>query len=257
MSVHLLGRAFYADLPAHLKLTLLALCDEASEDGSGICIGQTRLARKVGATDRTVRSNLAQLDVRGWIRKLPTKNAKYRTDQWEIDVAMLPTGPETSSGHTPETVSGQEPGPEVERRPDRKLSVVQTGSPLPPTQELPVTTTQEQDHARANGRRLDESVVLGHFVAFYDEAYPRKVGRPKAYTAFLAAVKRGVEPLAIIHGAERFRDDPNREDAFTPHPTTWLHREGWNDGPLPARSGRRDHAADTLAHAAQLREQGR
>lgn len=244
LSVRLLGRAFYADLPAHLKLTLLALCDEASEDGAGICIGQKRLAVKVGATDRTVRSNLAALEDRGWLRKLDGKDAKYHTDRWEVVVEMLPHGPETSSGRRAETSSGGQPDrAEVQRAGERKSDVETTGSGLPPTQELPVKATQD----------------LELFDTFYDEAYPRKVGRPKAATAFRAAVRKGADPWEIIRAACRFRDDPNREDAYTPHPTTWLHREGWNDGALPSRIGDRGNGsggARTLAVAKALREQG-
>lgn len=35
---------------------------------------------------------------------------------------------------------------------------------------------------------------------------------------------------------ERYRDDPNRDDGYTAHPTTWLNRDGWDDDPLPART---------------------
>jgi hypothetical protein len=54
-------------------------------------------------------------------------------------------------------------------------------------------------------------------------------------------------------GAERYRDDPNRTDEFTAHPTTWLNRDGWNDAPLPSRIGSkpkvRDRAAEILQGA--------
>lgn len=73
------------------------------------------------------------------------------------------------------------------------------------------------------------------FDRFWD-AYPRKVGKPKAKDAFARAVK-STDPELIIRGAEEYRDDPNRQQEFTAHPTTWLNREGWNDDPLPSRSG--------------------
>jgi hypothetical protein len=40
---------------------------------------------------------------------------------------------------------------------------------------------------------------------------------------------------AILAGAQRYRDDPNREEGFTAHPTTWLNRAGWDDPPIPSR----------------------
>jgi hypothetical protein len=66
--------------------------------------------------------------------------------------------------------------------------------------------------------------------------YPRKVGKPQAQRAWLKALKSGVGPLHIIGAAMAYAEDPNREAAFTAHPSTWLNREGWNDGPLPERA---------------------
>lgn len=71
------------------------------------------------------------------------------------------------------------------------------------------------------------------FETFWD-SYPRKVGKRKAQQAFKAALTRASAYL-IIGGALQYRDDPNREAAYTAHPTTWLNRDGWNDDPLPPR----------------------
>ena len=40
----------------------------------------------------------------------------------------------------------------------------------------------------------------------------------------------------ILAGAERLRDDPNRVDRYTPHPSTWLKGDRWEDEALPTRS---------------------
>lgn len=74
----------------------------------------------------------------------------------------------------------------------------------------------------------------GDFGAFW-AAYPRKVGKPKARAAFEQALRK-VSAEVIIAGAERYRDDPNRSDEYTAHPTTWLHRDGWDDAALPTRT---------------------
>jgi len=83
------------------------------------------------------------------------------------------------------------------------------------------------------------------FDAFWT-AYPRKVGKPKARAAFLAAVRRGADPERIVAGAVAYRDDPNRSAEFTAHPTTWLNRDGWEDEPLPSKG-----AADLRSVAAR------
>lgn len=75
--------------------------------------------------------------------------------------------------------------------------------------------------------------------------YPRKVGKPKARLAFGAALRRA-SAEEIIAGAERYRDDPNRADEFTAHPTTWLNRDGWTDDPLPARGQKNARNVDNL-----------
>jgi hypothetical protein len=72
------------------------------------------------------------------------------------------------------------------------------------------------------------------FGAFWD-VYPRKVGRKDALKAFQAAVAEGTNPGRIIAGALRYRDDANREAAYTAHPATWLRAGRWDDDPLPAR----------------------
>jgi hypothetical protein len=64
--------------------------------------------------------------------------------------------------------------------------------------------------------------------------FPRKVGKQAAERAFAKACKVA-EQSVIIAGAARYADDPNRVDAFTAHPTTWLNAGRWNDEPLPER----------------------
>lgn len=93
------------------------------------------------------------------------------------------------------------------------------------------------------------------FEAFWT-AYPRKVGKKAALGAFQKARKLAtVQQLCT--GAARYAADPNREDAFTAHPTTWLNEGRWDDDPLPDRSvaafpGRQTHADRTNAAAAAM-----
>jgi len=83
------------------------------------------------------------------------------------------------------------------------------------------------------------------FRRFWD-AYPRKVAKGSARRAWHKAVLTA-DPLDIITGAIRYRDDPNREDAFTAHPATWLNGERWGDEPLPARDSRSDRKTSDVA----------
>jgi len=65
-------------------------------------------------------------------------------------------------------------------------------------------------------------------------AYPRKAGKALARRAWDKALRRA-EVAAIIDGARRYAEDPNREPEFTAHPATWLNQDRWLDDPLPAR----------------------
>jgi hypothetical protein len=85
--------------------------------------------------------------------------------------------------------------------------------------------------------------------AFWD-AYPRKVGKRAARQAWDKALRRGVDPAAIVAGARRYAADPNRDDQYTAHPTTWLNGDRWEDEPEPARQARAQAlhgAAGTMA----------
>lgn len=72
------------------------------------------------------------------------------------------------------------------------------------------------------------------FVEFW-KTYPRRADKGHARTAWVKAV-RVADPEQIIAGAARFRDDPNREDRYTPLAATWLNGHRWDDDPLPAKS---------------------
>lgn len=72
------------------------------------------------------------------------------------------------------------------------------------------------------------------FLAFWD-VYPLKRDKKAALSAFLAAKKRATVD-AIIAGAMRYRDDPNREAEYTKYAERWLKADCWDDEPLPVRA---------------------
>lgn len=75
--------------------------------------------------------------------------------------------------------------------------------------------------------------LTAEFETFW-EAYPKKADRGHAFKAFKAIRKRGVPLEALIAGAERYRDDPNRDPQFTKNAQGWLGGECWNDEPATA-----------------------
>lgn len=75
------------------------------------------------------------------------------------------------------------------------------------------------------------------------QAYPRKVGKPRAIKAYRSALARA-SPGKLIAGARRLAAERQGEDEkFTPHPTTWINRDGWDDPPAPKTEARRNGAS--------------
>ena len=98
------------------------------------------------------------------------------------------------------------------------------------------------DEAKPIEPRLIESIhetasEKSRFDVSFDEfwkTYPRRSGKIKAKEAFRKVLKT-TDAQTVIDGAKRYADDPNRQDEFTAHPTTWLREGRWDDDPLPER----------------------
>ncbi len=88
------------------------------------------------------------------------------------------------------------------------------------------------------------------------KAYPRKTAKAAARKVWKRALKACAKehpnytPGAIIDGAIRYAEDPNREDLYTTHASTWLNQERWNDPLLPPRGGNRAQNRDDANMAA-------
>lgn len=112
-------------------------------------------------------------------------------------------------------------------------SHIDTSSPEPSgATNLPAVSDQSMIE-----RKSGNGAYSADFDMFWD-VYPRKVGKKQAYEVWRRAI-HDVTPEQIIAGARRYASDPNREDQFTAHPTTWLRRGGWDDEPIPAKSRQR------------------
>jgi uncharacterized protein YdaU (DUF1376 family) len=64
------------------------------------------------------------------------------------------------------------------------------------------------------------------------EIYPLKMGKAKAFLSFKKVLKT-IDFEIVLKGAQRYKLDPNREQAYTLYPTTWLNGHRWLDEPLP------------------------
>lgn len=222
-------------------LLMLALADHV--DGNDECfVGIKRLAARARVSYGTARRRLAALEAAGRIER----TARYRSDggQSVYTYRLIRTAPPAQSEH-PSAQPAR--GPRAPRRADPPAH--QGARAEPPRKEQPqeLTTSREQplfdadEHAAETTDLAAERVAAG-FDAFW-AVYPRRTAKGAARSAWPAAVKAAGGIDVIVEGARRYRDDPNREDAFTAHPATWLRGERWDDPPLPPRGGRPANAS--------------
>ena len=85
------------------------------------------------------------------------------------------------------------------------------------------------------------------------QVYPKKLDKRLAERSFRKALDRA-SFVDILAGAAKYRDDPNREQAFTKNPSTWLNADAWDNEPLPARGRRAVSKSRADANLARLRE---
>lgn len=100
------------------------------------------------------------------------------------------------------------------------------------------TTTATSSSLTTTSSSAADADSSPEFDAFWSAFPPeRKANKTGCKKKFAQAVKSGIDPEHIIQAAEKYRDDPNREEAFTVAPHRWLNEERWDAGPLPPRNG--------------------
>lgn len=113
-----------------------------------------------------------------------------------------------------------------------------------PSPEIPTTVTPHPEKPTTgkpglvNQGSLEElskkNLDTNNEFEIFWNVYPRKVAKKAAEVAFNKAIKQ--TPFALIlSGAGRYAKDPNRVEAYTAHPATWLNAHRWLDDPLPVR----------------------
>lgn len=79
--------------------------------------------------------------------------------------------------------------------------------------------------------RIDEKALTADFDDWW-QAYPRKVSKGHARTAYTKARQAGITTAALKAGAIRYGAEVAGSDPrFIKHPATWLNGEGWLDEP--------------------------
>lgn len=192
LSAYLMGRVFYTELPSYLKLTLLALADVAEDDGSRVMLGQARLARKVGCTDRSIRAHLTALRDLGHIEKVG-RLGSHGQDRYQIIVGSLPSHEQIAllfKGARPDAADR----PETDS--DRRPSVPSTGDPASLDRKLlsddssvthqqdssekvlaPTTSTLPSTVTAIEARRPPDDLFEAMFEVWIGQPYTTEVAR--------------------------------------------------------------------------------
>jgi hypothetical protein len=140
---------------------------------------------------------------RRWHVDKGRKNASCRYCQ-----GKQPSPPESGSDHLPDAPPESGANPPSRPDPSLKNNIKTSSSTAAPLTDSP------------------------QFVRFW-AAYPRRQGKGQARKAWAKAIKTA-DPEVIIERAGRFAALRGNEDPkFTPHPSTWLNGERWDDVPDP------------------------
>lgn len=220
-------------------LLLIALADRASDDGTGSWPSAAWLAERARCSVRTVRRHMIELEQAGIIRRGDQRSVQHlRGDRRPVvwDLAMEVESTSRGDIVAPrEVTAGQSvtssPGVNLSRRENPRgdtggihgVTAVAHKPSLEPS--LVLTPASEPT-----------KVIESHFDEWWT-AYPRKAGKGAARKAY-ARASRLVGHQVLLDAATRYRADPNRSDAYTAHPSTWLNQDRWDDEPLPAAEGR-------------------
>lgn len=208
------------------KMVYVVLSSHAGAHGT-TWLSHTTIAAEAGTSVSTVQRALAVLSEMG----LVGISQRRRED-----------GGQTSNIYRLRVVSGvgQNDQPPRSEGPTPPVRVTDEEEPL---KKNPGVTTSGRP------RRPGRAEYSTEFEAFW-EAYPRKEKKQDAARAFVAALQRTDLDTLIAH-ADRYRQDPNRRDAYTQHASTWLNNDGWLSAPLPARTTPGRPSANDIAAQAQ------
>lgn len=204
------------------RLVLLGIANHADKDGRNSWASVRQLSEEARCSERQVQYALRELEFMGEIVRIGS--SVRRTHIYELP------GMTTLFGEGADSAPAQiAPVQNIqgEQTAGRKIRRTRVQNPSKKGEQ----TAPEPRTNRPKNRPFSINQAFDEFW----KVYPRQVGRPKAMLAYKRALKDATSE-AILDGARRYRDDPNREDGYTAHPTTWLARAGWDDPPLPDRA---------------------
>lgn len=209
-----------------LRAVLAAVADAANADGQNAHPGIEGVMRGSLYGRRQSIDLLAVLVAEGWLEVTAEGGGRGMATVYRLPMVARENGAVTSD-KPEETVQSDAPNGAL-----TLLETVRSETETVRSRVHPNGVTTEE----SNGRDQRAAILAAGFDEFWS-VYPLRRGKGTARTAWGRAVKRAGGIGTIIDGAIAYRDDPNRRDGYTAHPTTWLNADGWEDDPLPVRDG--------------------
>jgi len=224
------------------RAVALEIADDANDNTRESLVPLEVLVRwtNAGSTD-VVRNALKRLAEAGWEFRVPIGKGRdgrllyavpgvrmtFLVPPFTVE-GVAPAPPSESEGGA-EAPSQEAPATPTETQggagaPSEGAPAPSQGAPAPPFPSLPSPPHVDKDS-------LGAEVDLEAFGAFWLN-YPKKKAREEARKAWIAAIKRGIDPEHIVDAAqayarERFQKDPK----FTKYPATWLNKGCYDDEP--------------------------
>lgn len=211
------------------RMVLTYLADRYNDDTKACWPSLDLIAKELDTSKTTIQRSIKDLEQQGLISRTSSQVVSYIPDYrrptvWTLNLHLRRDveGSNVGTGYSADKEGSNVDHPGVP-------TLTMGGSNVDHlTQSEPKPEPKENLIDHSGNDRFDEfwSVV------------PKKVGKRAAERAWEKAIKN-TSPDVIIEGMKRYRDDPNRSDAFTKNPQGWLNDGRWMDDPLPARGEER------------------
>ncbi|QGW24260.1 MULTISPECIES: helix-turn-helix domain-containing protein [unclassified Dietzia] len=247
------------------------LFNYANERGYNVRPGPSTIAKDLGIDKRTVTKAIETLRESGWITlvaKGGVFEGKNTPNSWRLtfpSASVAESEPEGGSasgglsnrgGPTTLTPRASRPSPPGPSDPDPQgLTTLQRDhltnhSTVHGTDSFAHSGVEAQGAAGASAPAGAPHMDDEEFQKFWD-VYPNRRDRKRAYPFFVEARTRASLD-AIVAGAQRYADDPNRD--LTKDPKTWLAGECWNDELIPSRPKKKSSTEKSLDLLRNVRE---
>lgn len=203
------------------RLVLLAIADAANDQGGAAWPSLSTIAAKAGIDRRTVTRRIVTLEELGELRRVShggRTGVGGTSNSYEV---VMPDYDEQGQSDT--TKQGQ----------SDTRGTLPLGAESPQVGAARPKVGAERPSNRPNRPTHPKERAPDRFAEFWS-IYPKKADKLRAQRAWVVARKHASDD-ELIAGAVRYRDDPNRDPAFTKNASTWLNAGSWDNGPLPSR----------------------